>query len=41
MTEEIVPSDWFKGLDLSTATLPREVEAIRKAIKAVMDLPTP
>lgn len=38
---EIVPATWFKGLDLSTKKLPREVDAIRKAIKAVMDLPDP
>lgn len=38
---EIVPSKWFKGLDLSTKKLPREVDAIRKSIKAVMDLEDP
>ena len=41
MPEEIVPSDWFKGLDLSTTKLPREVDAIRKSIQAVMRLPDP
>lgn len=38
---QIVPSEWFKGLDLSTTKLPREVDAIRKAIQAVMKLPDP
>lgn len=38
---EIVPATWFKGLDLSTRKLPREVDAIRKSIKAVMDLIDP
>lgn len=38
---EIVPANWFKGLDLTTTKLPREVDAIRKSIQAVMKLPDP
>lgn len=38
---ELVPSSWFRGLDLSTRRLPREVNAIRRAIKEVMDQPDP
>ncbi|MFI2294480.1 GIY-YIG nuclease family protein [Isoptericola sp. NPDC019571] len=38
---EVIPSEWFKGLNLSTTVLPREVDAIRRSIKAVMNLPDP
>lgn len=38
---EIVPSDWFQGLDLATSVLPREVDAIRRGIRAVMDKTDP
>lgn len=38
---KIVRVDWFQGLDLSTTTLPREVDEIRRSIQAVMRLPDP
>ncbi len=41
MAKDIVPSEWFKGLDLSTTKLPNEVDSIRKSIAAVMRLPDP
>lgn len=39
--EKILRAEWFHGLDLSTSTLPREVDAIRRSIHNVMRLPDP
>lgn len=39
MADPMMPSEMFRGLDLTTARLPREVEAIRNSISDAMRLP--
>jgi hypothetical protein len=39
MTDPMMPAEFFRGVDLTTSHLPREVEAIRNSIADAMRLP--